>query len=311
MSNLVVITDCDFGDGGIEAKELSRHGFDLQIECVPPIEDEVIRVAQGAVGLLVQYAPITHAVLKELPSLKVVVRYGVGLDNIDLAAAERAGVHVRGVTGYCTDEVADHCVALLLTATRSIRQADSSIKQGGWPRPQQLDNLLTLRDLTVGLVGFGQIACAVATRLKAFGARVLAHDPYADERTFEEHGVTKSSLAEVLGCDAVSLHMPAVPDQAPIISREALLAMKPGVVLVNVSRGALVDESALMEALDSGHVSLAGLDVFCHEAAGKSELALHPRVVASPHVAYFSPKSLDALRRIAAETIVAELRRAS
>lgn len=307
----MVITDCDFGDGGIEAEELSRHGFDLQLQCVPPVEDEVIRVAQGAVGLLVQYAPITKTVLKELPSLKAVVRYGVGLDNIDLVAAERAGVHVRGVTGYCTDEVADHCVALLLTATRSIRQADSSIKVGGWPRPQELDNLLTLRDLTVGLVGFGQIARAVSTRLKAFGARVVAHDPYADERTFEEYGVTKSSLAEVLGCDAVSLHMPAVPDQAPIISRDSLIAMKPGVVLVNVSRGALIDEGALMEALDSGHVSLAALDVFRQESAGKSDLAMHPRVIASPHVAYFSPKSLIALRRIAAETIIAELRSGS
>lgn len=308
MSNLVVITDCDFGDGGIEATELSRHGFDLHLESVPPDENEVIRVAQGAVGLLVQYAPITQTVLQELPSLKAVVRYGVGLDNIDLAAAERAGVHVRGVTGYCTDEVADHCVALLLTATRSIRQADARIKQGEWPRPQQLDNLLTLRDTTVGFVGFGQIARAVAARLNSFGARALAHDPYVDDAIFEEYGVANSSLADVLGCDVVTLHMPAVPDQAPIISRDSLLAMKPGVVLVNVSRGALIDEDALMDALDSGHVSLAALDVFCHETAGRSELAMHPRVIASPHVAYFSPKSLDALRRIAAETIIAELR---
>jgi D-3-phosphoglycerate dehydrogenase len=229
------------------------------------------------------------------------------LDTIDLDAAERAQVAVRGINDYCIDEVADHCLALLLALTRSIRECDSAIKKGAWPPPHDFPALEPLGGKTIGLIGFGQIARAVARRLQAFGCRVCAHDPNVNSTVLDEHGVESVSFEEVLNSDVISLHVPAQPGSASLLSVREFARVKPGAILLNVSRGSLIDEEALVTALDSGAIAAAGLDVFVQESGNASKLALHPRVVATPHVAYYSPASLIKLRRRAAEVLVAEL----
>lgn len=306
MTRQVIISDCDFGDGSVELAVLSQRGFEVELLQVHD-EESLIAAAQGAVGLLVQYAPITREVLRGLPNLRAVVRYGVGLDNVDMEAASELGVSVRGVSSYCVDEVADHCLALMLCSLRSICEADTRIKNGQWPSPQSLPTLLSLGSQSVGLIGFGEIARAVATRVLAFGAHVLAYDPYVPEADFTTARVQRASLEQALQSDVISLHLPGNPDGSPLISRQILELTKPGAILINVSRGSLIDEELLIDAIDSGAIRAAGLDVFSSEGPGSSLLAARANVVATPHIAYFSPDSLNRLRRRAAASLADSL----
>ena len=236
MSTHVVITDCDFGRGEIERDIIGRAGLSVGV-CKTASADEIVRSAQGARALIVQYARITPRLLDELPSLVAIVRYGTGLDTIDLDAAAKRDVQVRGVTDYCTDEVADHTVALMLASTRQIVTASTRVSAGDWPFPMEFGPIRALRNSSVGLVGFGRIGRAVASRLVGFGVRVLAHDVAPVDAGIE--GVTMASLEAVLACDIVSLHRPAATGQPPLIGASELAAMGPTAGLVNVARGGL------------------------------------------------------------------------
>lgn len=301
MSNTVTILDCDFGRGEIEKSILEPLGY-LVVVGGAKTEADVLRMAAGSAGLLTQYAPVTRAVMAATPELRAVVRYGVGVDCIDTVAARELSVSVSGVQDYCTDEVADHAMALLLTAVRSTHVSDREIKAGNWPLPTSLPIMKSLRGLTLGLLGFGRIAQSVAVRAQAFGCTVIAHDPFVEPKVFASLGVEAVGLLDVFNASVLSLHLPATPQTFHIIDAAALRQMPHGSILVNVSRGALVDEVALQAALDESRLSVACLDVFEAEQAG-STMAAHPRVVASAHSGYYSLRALNELRTRAAMSL--------
>lgn len=303
----VAILDCDFGHGEIESEILNHHGFSVVVGQASN-EDESIDVGLDCVGLISQYAPVSARVADSLPNLKAVVRYGVGLDNVDVEGLRDRGIEVSGVPDYCTMEVADHCLALTLSLLRSIPQASELVQSGGWPTPHEIRNLQTLTGKTVGLVGFGRIAQEVAKRFQGFGCSLVGYDPYVSPEVFQTSGVTSVDLPTSLSADIVSLHLPLNTETRHLINARSVAEMRPGVFLINVSRGGLVDHEAIATALDSGHVAGFATDVIDPEGPG-NPLALRADVIVTPHVAYFSPESLPRLRSRAAETMVELLTR--
>jgi len=305
--SFVLLTDCDLGEPEVERAVLAGAGLDLVAsDC--RTEDEVIDAAEGAVGLLVQYAPIGARVLAALPQLQAIVRYGVGLDTIDVAAAANRGVRVLAVPDYCTDEVADHALALLLAVTRCVAASDRAVRSGQWPEAHTFTTASALRERRVGLVGFGRVGRAVADRCRAFGADVCAYDPNVASDELRAAGVQPVGIDDAFGSDVVSLHLPLTEETDGLVDARRLALMPRDGILLNVSRGGLVDEAALVEALDSGRLAAAGLDVVADERPShNSVLRAHPRVVLTPHIAFYSPGSLARLRRAAAERLVTAL----
>jgi D-3-phosphoglycerate dehydrogenase len=291
-----VITDTDLGGVDLELDLLGAAGFDARAAACRT-EDDVIAAAAEATGILVQFAPITRRVIESLPKLRAIARFGTGLDNIDLTAASEHGVEVRGVSGYCTDEVADHTLALLLTITRATCLAATDVRNGRWlPGPDYPAITLTGRKL--GLVGFGRIGRAVAHRAAAFGMLVGAHDPVVPDQALAAEGIRPLSLDEAFASDVVSLHLPQTPETKGLVSSRLLSLMQPGSILLNVSRGGLIDEAALVAALDAGTPAFAGLDVLGAEPADASHpLVQHPRALVTPHLGYYSPAAIRELRR--------------
>jgi D-3-phosphoglycerate dehydrogenase len=204
------------------------------------------------------------------------------------------------------DTVADHAAALLLALLRRIPFYDAGIRGRSWVLPGDAGPVPSFRSTTVGLLGAGRIACSLADRLRAFGFRLLAHDPYADADVVAAHGLTLVDLDTLLGeSHGISLHLPVTPATHRMVDRDLLSRVRPGAVLVNTSRGALVDEAALAEALVEGRLRGAGLDVFDPEPlSADSPLRTAPDVLLSPHAAFYSESSLDNLQRLAAEEAV-------
>ena len=296
----VVITDSNLGDGSEETAilgplaEVAKHDV--------ATADDVIRIGRGAAGLLVQFAPVTAAVVEALADdLRVVVRYGIGLDNIDLDACAAHGVVVRNVDDYCLDEVAEHSVSLILANARRLWDFGDATAEGGWyPLPIAAPQLAI--DDPVGVVGLGRIGMGVARRLAALGHPVYGWDPLAEgDDTIVTRVDTLTQLAERV--NHLTLHAPLTERSRGMVDRDVLRALGPDGHLVNTSRGALVDEEALVAALDNGELGWASLDVLVTEPpAGPSAAVLqHPRVRVTPHIGWLSAGSLPRLRFRAAE----------
>lgn len=299
----VVITDCDQGDVDIERGVIEAAGHDLRWEDCHDVED-VIRVGDGASALLVQYLPITAAVMDALPGVRVLGRYGVSLDNFDLPAAAARGIRVVNVPDYCVDEVADHTLGLVLALSRGILPLDRAVHGGRWDF-RVARGLRRSRDLRLGLVGIGRIGRAVAQRALAIGFDVVASDPEATGID----GVRMVGFEELLGSsDIVSLHARLDPSTRHLMDARAMARMRSGAFLVNTSRGGLVDQGALVAALRSGHLGGAALDVLEREPVDPDDPLLSmPNVVLTPHAAFYSAESLVEMKRRVAEGIVAAL----
>jgi len=241
--------------------------------------------------------PVTRRVLENLPRCRAVVRYGIGLDNVDLQAATDCGILVAHVLDFCTDEVSNHAIALLLALARRLIPLHRDAAAGRWRQPQAW-TLAPVHGQTLGIVGFGNIGQAAARKARAFGLRLLAHDPYGDPGAAEELGAALVPLGELLAeSDYVSLHAPLTPGTRHLIGAAELAAMKPSAVLINTSRGPVVDEAALVEALTSGGIAGAGLDVFEEEPLpADSPLCRLENVILTPHVASVSPEAMRRLR---------------
>src|ERR1700733_6712041 len=248
----------------------------------------------------VERAVLAAAAIAASPALRVVARMGVGLDNIDVAAATGGGVLVTTVPDCGVAEVSDHAVALVLAWTRGIVAADRQVRAGRWdPAGARLRRLSAL---TCGVIGYGRIGSRTAGKLGALGARVLAPAPHPPP---EARGVRFASLDELLAAsDAVIVHAPLTPATRHLLGARELSLMPRGSLLVNVSRGGLVDTAALAAALASGQLSGAGLDVLEGEPSVPQELLAHPGVVITPHIAFSSDASVLDLRRSAAEEVV-------
>ena len=267
-------------------------------------EDGLIANLRQADVVLVSAAQITRRVLESLPRCRAVVRYGIGVDNVDLQAATDCGIVVAHVLEFCTEEVSNHALALLLALARRLLPLHRDATAGSWRQPQAW-TLAPVHGQTLGVVGFGNIGRAVARKARPFGLRLLAHDPYGDPKAADELGATLVPLPELLReSDYVSLHAPLTPETRHLIGAAELAAMKPTAVLINTARGPVVDEAALVEALTSGRIAGAGLDVFEEEpmAADNPLCRLAERlpagrqVVLTPHVASVSPEAMRQLR---------------
>ena len=299
----VIITDHGFPHVDAEREIIESAGFAFEV--IQPIcktEDDVIRTCGHADALLVQWAPVTRRVLEALPNVRGIVRYGVGVDNFDLDAARDLGVVAANVPDFCVEEVANHALAMILSLCRRIPQDHRQIIGGGWGvnpfRP-----IYALTELTLGLVSFGKIARNLARKATALGFSIMAHDPYVDEAVFAEYQAERVELGALIErADIVSLHCPLIPETTHLMNAETLGRMKPGAILINTSRGPVVHEVALIEALRSGHLGGAGLDVFEEEPlpAG-SPLRTFPNVILTSHAASVSEKAVEILQRKAAE----------
>lgn len=297
----IVITDSNLGDGSHERAELGE-GYVVEKHDVLT-EDEVIAVAANADGILVQWAPITERVLAGLPQLRAVVRYGIGIDNIDTAAASRHGVAVSNVDDYCIDEVADQAAAAVYAQNRRLVPAARSCATNGWTT-QGIDQPRPPGEDPVGIAGFGRIGQAVGERLSRLGFPVHVWDPFLRE---PPDWVTVHSDLVGLARAAMHLtmHIPLTPETAGLVDAEVLAALGPHGHLVNTARGGLVDERALVAALDAATLGFATLDVLAEEppSGTSADLAGHDRVMVTPHTAYLSTRSLPQLRIRAARRL--------
>jgi D-3-phosphoglycerate dehydrogenase len=298
----VVVTDADYPDLSIERSILEPAGIELDVHQVRS-GPELLDAVPEADGLIVQYALITREVLAAMHKCRIIARYGVGLDTIDQAAAAERGIVVHNVPDYCTEEVADHTLALMLSILRGIPPLARSVEAGQWSI-QDIRPLRRMRGMTLGLIGCGRIGSAVAMRGAAFGLRVLGYDPLLADAELRARGIEPAALGLVLAeSDVLSLHRPASLDGAPAIGRVELDQLKRGAVVVNTARGALIDEDALREALIDGRVKAAALDVLRTEPPRSPSLVDLPNVLITPHAAWYSEESEVQLRNTVARLV--------
>jgi D-3-phosphoglycerate dehydrogenase len=297
----IVVTDYTFPALEIEESVLKPLGFELVSgQCKTP--EALIALVAEADAVITQFAPVNASVIAAMQKAKVIVRYGIGVDNVDLEAARQRGIPVCNVPDYCIDEVADHTLAFMLSVTRQVVQNTLYIREGKWGLATGLDQLRTMRDQTVGIVGFGRIGREVAARLAPFKSRRLVFDPVLNPETIREHGCEAVTLEELLAeSDIVSLHCPSSAQTRKLLNAESIRAMKPGAIVINLARGDLIDTPALIAALESGHLAGAGLDVCDPEPIpADSPLRSMPNVITASHIASASPKSVRTLRLTAA-----------
>lgn len=298
----IVVTDHAFGGTDHEAALAKRVGRELIVHhCTG--ETETVEAVRGADLVFVNFAPVTRAVLGALAPGATVIRYGIGYDNVDIEAARDLGVRVANVPDYGVDTVADHTVSCLLSLLRRTGPLSHAVRERGWLAASDLGPIRGFAETTVGLVGTGRIGRAVAARLQPFRFDVVAYDPFVDAAQLSDIGIRSVAFDELLSIShAVSLHAPLTPENRHLIGAEALRTMRDDAVLVNTSRGGLVDEVALAAALAEGALAGAALDVFDPEPLdAESPLRAFGDIILTPHAAFYSVSSLDALQRLAAE----------
>ncbi|WP_201839834.1 C-terminal binding protein [Microvirga zambiensis] len=303
MTHTILLTDYAWPNDSIERSTIEAAGMRLISGPSEPSSAEeveaLVRQHQPS-AIMTCWAQVSAQAIVAAPALKIVARLGVGLDNIDVEAATTRGIWVTNVPDYCVEEVSDQAVGFALAWTRGIAFFDRQVRSGRWdPASAKLQRLA---HLTCGIVGFGRIGRATARKLSAWGCRLLAHDPYF---TADEDGVESVDLETLLSSsDIVIIHAPLTDTTHHLINRERLAVMKPGGLLVNVSRGGVVDTNAVIEALNTGNLSAVGLDVLETEPEVPAELRDHPGAMITPHVAFSSDVSLYELRKRAAEEVV-------
>ncbi|MFF3332759.1 C-terminal binding protein [Streptomyces sp. NPDC002888] len=303
---VVFLTDRAWPDDEIERRIIEDAGFGLVSGPADPAPEQTIEhlvKAYDPVAIMTCWAPVSATAVRTPSRLRVVARMGVGLDNIDVAAATERGALVTNVPDYCVEEVSDHAVGLVLDWTRGITALDRQVRAGQWDPAGA--RLRRLSSKTVGIAGYGRIGRASARKFSALGCRVVVHDPGAQGRADVEF----LSWPELLGtADVVVLHVPLAPDSRHLVGAKEFAAMRDGALLVNVSRGGLVDTAALVDALDAGRIGGAALDVLEEEPTVRPALLDRPNVVITPHVGFSSDESVVELRTKAAEDVVRVLR---
>jgi D-3-phosphoglycerate dehydrogenase / 2-oxoglutarate reductase len=296
MSALIAVTDSPFPSLDPAVAALKRVDPELRMAKSASAQD-ILAVAHDADAVLVTYAKLPGELLKELTRCKVIGRFGLGVDNIDIPAAARLGITVTYVPDYCLHEVSDHAIALMLALARKIPFSNRLVQSGRWEVPPIVP-LRRLEGQVLGLIGFGNIPRAIAPKAKAFGLRVISYDPYVSATVMNALAVEATSFEDLLGrSDFVSVHAPLLPATRSLMNAAAFARMKKGAFVVNTSRGPLIDEAALVAALDSGHLAGAALDVVAVEPlAADSPLLGRDNVILTPHTAFYSVEALEELQ---------------
>jgi D-3-phosphoglycerate dehydrogenase / 2-oxoglutarate reductase len=303
----VAVSDIVFPNLDRARAVLSTIGAELRLaeESKP---EAILRVAKDADALLATYAKITADMIRQMTRCRIISRFGIGVDNVDIPVATERGIVVTKVPDYCIDEVSDHAVALLLTAVRKIPLANSLVQQGRWEMPAVVP-IHRLRGSVLGLVGFGRIPQLVAPKAQAFGMRVVGFDPYIPKDVFDRANVESVDFPQLLKVsDYVSIHAPLLPETQGLFNADAFRQMKPHAYLINTARGPIVDEAALAHALDAGQLAGAALDVMTKEPPTGSPLLGRPNVIITPHTSFYSEESLNDLETKAAEEVVRVLK---
>ncbi len=304
----VLFSDHEFPDLELEKALFARHGIELAVaQC--KTEDDVIREAQGASGILLQYAPISERVIAALPGLGIVSRIGAGFDTVDTDACARHGVWVANSPDYGVGEVATHALALALAMVRNVVAYQRDIAAGKWHYLSS-GPLRRASDLTLGIVGLGRIGKRMAHVSRNVFRRVIAADPYLIDGDFPAF-VERATLDDLFAqADIVSLHTPLNDETRAMVGAKLIASMPPGALLVNTSRGAVVDVDAALAAVESGALGGLALDVLPKEPVARdSRLLGHPRVILTPHAAFFSVAAEKELRHKAAQNLVSWLAR--
>ena len=303
-----VVTDYDFPTLEPERRVLEAAGIDL-VATQSTTETELIENCREADALLVEYARISKPVIEALQRCRVLGRYGVGYDNVDVEAATARGIWACNVPDYSIEEVSDHALALLLALARKIVLLNDAVHAGHWDanlaRP-----VFRLQEQTVGVLGFGRIGAALGRKVAAIGCRVLVHDAYLTTDQIAERGGEPANLETLLReSDYLSIHAPLTPETRHVVDERALRMMKPTAFVINTSRGPLVDAEAVARALREGWIAGAALDVLEQEPIPADHPLLGlPNCLLTPHAAYYSEQSFVDLKTRAAEEVVRVLR---
>lgn len=308
MSNyLVCVSDTRHASYDIERRILAETGAELRL-CNCASEEDIVRECADADAILLDMAPMTAKAVAGLKKCRVINRYGVGYDNVDVDACTARGIQVTNVPDYCAEDVSDHALALIMTCLRQTALRDRLVRQGKWNIQR---TSFRLQGKVLGVLGFGRIARALVKKTSGFGfSKVLVYDPYVSAQVCADMGAQKAELEEVLHqCDFLSLHMPVTPQTTRMINRETLALMKPTAILVNTGRGPLVDDEALAQALKEGRLLYAGLDTHWVEPlpADSPYLGLD-NVVLTDHTAYSTVEAVEELKVKSANNIAAVLR---
>jgi D-3-phosphoglycerate dehydrogenase / 2-oxoglutarate reductase len=302
----IVVTDYSFPDLTLESAVLANSGCQL-VGHHCKTEDELLAAVAQADAVITQFARIDAKVISAMARTRAIVRYGIGVDNVDLDAAHALGIPVSNIPDYCIDEVADQTLAFILGLTRQVVAHSADMRAGHWRLAVPVPGMRALREQTVGVLGFGRIGREVVKRLLAFKCKVLVHDPLVPSADIASTGAVSVQQDELIASsDVLTLHCPSTAATRKLIGASNLAAMKPGALLVNVARGDLVDTDALVLALRSGHLAGAALDVFDPEPlpAGHA-LRDMPNVIVAPHIASVSPTAVKKLREGAASRALA------
>jgi D-3-phosphoglycerate dehydrogenase len=293
---VIAITDSPFPSLDPAKKALARLDPEYRMASSAAAND-ILAVGRDADAILVTYAKLPGELLRQLTRCKAIGRFGLGVDNIDLPAAKECGIAVNYVPDYCLREVSDHAMALLLALARKVPFANRLVQSGHW----ELQPIVPLRRLegqVLGLIGFGNIPRALAPKAKAFGLKVITHDPYVSKDVLTAAGVEGVGFADLLArSDFISVHAPLTPATRGLVDASAFAKMKTGAFVINTARGPLVDEAALIAALDSGRLGGAALDVVTTEPLAKdSPLLGRENVILTPHTAFYSVEALEELQ---------------
>ncbi len=283
---------------------------DVEVIKSPAVtEEELIRDAKDAEIILFTSAKLTRRVLESLDKCKLIVRYGIGYDTVDTVAARECGIYVCNSPNYGVMDVAEHAFSLMLACCKNLVRLNDRVRAGNWGFTD-MGIWQRLTGKTVGFLGFGKIARAVCGFTKAFGTKTLVYDPYVSEAALKEYGATSVTLDELLSAaDFLTLHLPLNDATRHTIGKDELAKMKPTAIIINTSRGPIIDEAALVDALESGVIAGAGLDVFEDEGGGLDPRMLGMRnVVLTPHVAWNTVEAVDAIHEEVAANVAKYLR---
>ena len=293
---LIAVTDSPFPSLDPAKAALARVDPELRMAKSASAED-ILAVARDADAILVTYAKLPGELLRQLTRCRAIGRFGLGVDNIDIPAAAALGISVNYVPDYCMQEVSDHAMALLLAMARKVPLSNKLVQSGRWEVPP-IVSIHRLSGRVLGLVGFGNIPRALAPKARAFGLRVVTHDPYVSPDVLSAAAVDGVSFDRLLEMsDFVSIHAPLMPSTRGLFNADVFHKMKKGAVLINTARGPLVDEAALIAALDTGQLGGAALDVVTTEPLTKdSKLLGRDNVILTPHTAFYSVEALEELQ---------------
>ncbi len=300
----VVITDFEYPNVDQETKIITESGAQLQA-CHLKTEEEIIAAVRDADAVIVQYAVITRKIIDHMQNCKMIIKYGIGVNNIDSAAATEKGIYVCNVPDYGVDEVSNHAIALLLALAKKLPVITKALRGGDWGYTSTVP-LFRLAGSTLGLVGLGRIPSLVAKKISGFGMRILAFDPYMTPEAARERSAELVDFETLCReSDFISIHCPLTDSTTHLFDEKAFALMKKTAFLINTARGPVIEEQALIQALKSGKIAGAGLDVFENEPISQeSELLRMDNVIATPHCAWYSEEAISTLQRKVAEEVV-------